>query len=856
MQRPIYSRRILFLLLAALLFLSPNAFAQVAEDDSVTFTIENPLQTVPQQYEVLGIEVTGLTTTRRQFVISQLGFQTGSTITVPGPDVSSAIERLYRTGLFTNIKIIRQRTTPEGIYLEVRLQERPKLETYFITGVGGSEREDIRDRLNILPGFAVTKATKVQGVNTIQRYFKNEGHWGTTVDVRTGEVDTVRNTVILYFDVNPGERLEVKDIDFRGNEAFGDGDLQDALGEIKEDKWWKFFSKKTITEEKLETAKQNLETFYEAHGYLDFRITADSVYTFPYIQDRLFFFNTPATGIKVRLSVFEGEQYHVSDINWVGNTLYTDEQLSEVLGFEQGDVFNRTEFEQNLRFSQGGADVTSLYQNRGYLFFTAREEIEFVADDSVDVTINIYEGEIATIDEVSFTGNVETHDNVIRRNLHTIPGNTYSRRAVIRTVRELGTIGYFRPASIRPNLMPNRENNTVDITYTVEPSQSTDTFEFSGGYGGSRIGLILSARVSFGNFSLERALNGEGWNPIPSGDGQTLSLGIQISGNGYQSYSFSFTEPWLAGRPNSLGISASYNVLSIIGSDQTNKLLSTSVSLGRRLDWPDDYFTQQTILNYRLYDISGGRFLLDEGRSATLGLTSVIERNSLDNFISPTRGSKLQLTTAVGIPVPGLRQYYKVESLFAWHTTLIGKLVLTTSVQYGYLGYFSDVNRSNFQRYVLGGTPLQQRQSFLTDNISLRGYPGGRGQGIAPRICEINAPLGQCPPRAVRQVGGRLFSKYSLELRIPLVQERQIQVIPYTFFDAGNAYLNFETFAPFEVKRATGFGVRIYLPILGLVDLSYGYRLDSIPATLLDGSPTNDVMAGEWQFLFNLGTSF
>ncbi len=847
MQQFIVSRRILFLFLAIILFTTQKAFTQEVNQDSVTFTIENPLETVPQEYEVLGIEVTGLTATRREFVISQLGFRTGSTITIPGTDISSAIERLYRTGLFTDIKIIKKRTTPEGIYLEIRLQERPKLETYFITGIGDSEREDIKELLNILPGFAVTKATKVQAVNTIQRYFKSEGYWGTTVDVRTGEVDTVRNTVILYFEVNPGERLEIKDISFTGNEAFGDDKLQDALGAIQEDKWWKFFSKKTITQEELEKAKENLEAFYEAHGYLDFRVLSDSVYTFDYTQDRLFFFNTPATGIKVQLKVAEGPQYRVRDITWMGNTLFTDEQLSDILGFEKGEVFNRTKFDQNLRFNQGGQAVMSLYQNRGYLFSTVQPEIEIVAGDSLDITLHIYEGEIATINEVSFVGNTETHDNVVRRNLRTIPGNTYSRRAVIRTIRELGTIGYFRPASIKPQLIPHRETNTVDIVYTLEPSQSTDSFEFSGGYGGERIGLILSARVSFNNFSLERALNGEGWNPIPSGDGQKLSLGIQISGRGYQSYSLSFREPWLGGRPNSFGVSASYNVLNIIGSEQTNKLLSTSVSLGRRLDWPDDYFTQQTILQYRLYDISGGRFLLEEGSSATLSLTSVIERNSLDNFISPTRGSKLKLTTAVGLPIPGLRQYYKVESLFAYHTTLIGKLVLTNSVQFGYLGYFGEDNRSNFQRYVLGGTPLQQRQSFLTDNISLRGYPGGRGQGIAPRIREGGG---------IRQIGGRLFSKYSLELRIPLVQEKQIQVIPYTFFDAGNAYLNFETFAPFEVKRAVGFGVRVYLPILGLVDLSYGYRLDSIPATLIDGTPANDVRAGEWQFLFNLGAAF
>ncbi len=837
-------------MLAGIFFIWQPALSQEAGQDSVSFTIENPMSTAPQQYEVLGIEITGLTTTRPEFVVSQLGFQTGSTISIPGQDMSSAIQRLYRTGLFTDIQIIRQRAVDGGIYLEVRLQEQPKLETYVIEGVKNSHRDDIKDLLNILPGFAISQSMKVQAVNTIQRYFNEEGYWRTTVEVETRDENAVRNTAVLYFDVNPGERLEIKEITFAGNEAFSDKTLRGALDEIKEDRWWKFFSKKTFNEEKFDAAKENLKNFYGKHGYLDFRILSDSVYTFPYTQNRLFFFNTPATGIKVKLTVAEGAQYKVNEITWRGNTLYSDEQLSQVLGFEKGDIFNRSRFEQNLRFKQGGGDITSLYQNRGYLFFTVRPEVEIVAEDSVNISLNISEGEIATINEVSFTGNTNTHDNVVRRNLRTLPGNQYSREAVIRTIRELGTIGYFQPAAIKPNLNPDRESNTVDIVYTLEPSGSTDTFEFSGGYGGPRIGLILSTRVSFNNFSLQRALNGEGWNPIPSGDGQKLSLGVQISGNGYQSYSTSFQEPWLGGRPNSFGVSLSYNVLNRIGTDRTNRLLSSSVSLGRRLNWPDDYFTQQTILSYRLYDISGRRrSLLQEGTSASLSLESVIERNSLDNFISPTRGSKIQLSAEVAPPIPGFSQFYKFETLYANHTTLIGKLVLTNSVQFGYLGYFGEGERSNFQRFVLGGTPLQQRQSFLTDNISLRGFPGGRGQSIAPRIIENGG---------IRSVGGRLFSKYSLELRIPAVQEDQLQVIPYTFFDAGNAYRNFDSFAPFEVKRAVGFGARIYLPILGLVDLSFGYRLDGIPATLppFDDNPGNDVAAGEWQFLFNLGTSF
>lgn len=839
---------VLFLFALFLLFTSKEGVAQVCSQDPSSFTIENPLQATPQQYEVLGIDVEGLTATRPAFVVSQLGFDEGSTITIPGDDLSAAIERLYQTGLFSDIQISRGETTTEGIYLQVCVQEQPRLQSYEIRGVKRSQRSDLQERLTLLPGFAVTKSSKVQAVNTIKRFYKEKGYWFTKVEAVEGEVDTVRNRVKLYFDVEPGERLEIKDISFNGNDKFSDRTLQKSLGSVNEDKWWKFFSKKVYKEEEYETAQDNLRAFYGKHGYLDFRILEDTVYTFPYNQNRLFVFNTPARGLKVNMTVAEGRQYNVRNIEWEGNTVYTDEQLSQVLDLEKGDVFNQTKFDNNIGIipSQDGSDVTSLYQNAGYLFSQVQPDIEIVGEDSVDITVNIYEDEIATIKEVSFTGNTKTHDDVVRRTLRTVPGNTYSRQAIIRTIRELGTLGYFRPDAIQPNLDPNRENKTVNINYQLEEAQSTDNFEFSGGYGGGNVGLILSARVNFTNFSLQRAIKGEGWNPVPSGDGQKLSLGAQISGRGYQSYNLSFQEPWLGGKPHSLGVNLSYDLIQYpsdnLGTEQKNKLFSSSVSFGRRLKWPDDYFQQQTVLSYQLYDVAGGTNFLAEGTSSILSLQQIIERNSLGpTLINPTRGSKIKISGEIAPPLPGFSQYYKFKGLYENHTTLIGKLVMTNSIQYGYLGYLGQGQRSNFKRFVLGGTQLQQRQSFIYDNIDLRGYPGGRGEYITPRET--------LPSGGTNEIGGRLFSKYSLELRLSAVQEQQVQVIPYTFFDAGNAYRNFEDFAPFNVKRATGVGVRIFLPILGLVDLSYGYRLDGIR-----GVP--QVNAGEWEFLFNLGAPF
>ena len=794
------------------------------------------MNVMPEQLEILGVEVEGLTTSREEFVIGTSGLQEGTEITVPGDYIASAIKSLYRTGLFSNVEIVQTDREPGGIYLKIIVEEQPRLAEYNLNGIKRSQRDDLREEITLLKGYAVTESSLAQAKSTIQRFFKEKGYWYTTVDVSKAQTDTVRNRVTVNFNVDPGERLEIKEITFSGNEEFSDRELRKALSSIQEDKWWRFFSKKLFKDEEFETAKENLRSFYGERGFMDFRITGDSVYTFPYTQRRLFVLETPARGIKVNISVEEGPQYKVREITWDGNTVYTDQELTQTLGFEKGEVFNQSKFEKRLRINQTGPDVTSLYQDIGYLFFEVQPQIEVVGQDSVDLHMNIYEDEIAYIREVSFKGNTKTHDDVVRRTLRTVPGDKYSRQAIIRTIRELGQLGYFRQNAISPNLSPNREDNTVDITYSLDESQSTDNFEFSGGFGGQGIGLILSAKLNFNNFSMQRAIRGEGWNPIPSGDGQKLSLGVQVTGQGYQSYSVGFQEPWLSGRPLSLGVNMSYDLIQYRGSSEKNELFSSSVSLGRRLKWPDDYFTHQTVLSYQLYDVANASFLA-EGTSSILSIKQVLERNSTDNRISPTTGSKLRLSAELAPPLPTFSQYYKLKSSYQNHTTVVGKLVLTNTVEYGYLGYLGQGQRSDFQRFKLGGTQLQQRQSFLDDNIDLRGFPGGQRGSISPFV-EGEA------------VGGRIYSKYSLELRYPAITEQQAQVYPYTFFDAGHAYLDFDKFQPFELKRAVGFGARIYLPILGLVDLSYGYRLDGIP---VPGSP---VEAGEWQFLFNIGAPF
>ncbi len=834
-----------FLFALSLFFcITGSLFAQEVSPDS-TIDIQNPMTASPQQFEILGVEVEGLTTSREEFVIGTSGLEVGTQVTLPGEDLGRAIKSLYRTGLFTNVEILETGREAGGIYLKILLQEQPRLEAYEIHGVKRSDRSDLREEISLINGYAVSESSLAQATNTIKRFFKQEGYWFTKVDVEKTRTDTVRNRVTVHFNIDPGERLEIKDITFSGNEQFSDKELRKSLDSITEDRWWKFFTKKVYKEEEFETAKENLRQFYGEHGFMDFRVTADSVYTFPYTQRRLYFLTNPAEGLKVNISVHEGPQYKVRNITWEGNSVYSDQQLTQVLGFEKGEVFNQKKFEENLRGAQSpsSTDILSLYHNNGYLFFQVFEEINVVGEDSVDLNMSIYEDEIATVQEVSFEGNTKTHDDIVRRTLRTVPGQTYNRELIIRTIRELGQLGFFRAENISPNLNPDQENHTVDITYMLDESQSTDNFEFSGGFGGRGIGLILSARLNFNNFSVQRAVRGEGWNPIPSGDGQKLSLGVQVTGSGYQSYSLGFQEPWLAGRPLSLGVNMSYDLINYNTSSLSqlsgrNELFSSSISLGRRLDWPDDYFSHQSVLSYQLYDVAGSASFLAPGTSSIVSIEQILERNSTDNAISPTTGSKLRLSGELAPPLPGFSQYYKLKSSYQNHTPVIGKLVLTNTVEYGYLGYLSTGQRSNFQRFKLGGTQLQQRQSFLDDNIDLRGFPGGNQGSISPiQDGEL--------------VGGRLYTKYSLELRYPAITEQQAQVYPYVFMDAGNAYLNTQEFTPFDLKRSVGFGTRIFLPILGLVDLSYGYRLDGIQIP-----SSQDVQAGEWQFLFNIGAPF
>lgn len=809
------------------------------ESDTTAFEIQDPTTITPREYEIREINVSGLVIARETYVVNSSRLDVGDTIQIPGDDIASAIRQIYRAGIFSDVQITYEPVGVDGVVLNIFVEEEPRLQRYEIRGVKRSQRRDLREQLNLLRGFAVTNSIREQALITIQRFFREKGYWDTEIEIYEELSDDQRNRLTLIFEIDAGDRTKVREINFEGNEQFSDRKLRKEFDTIKQDRWWRIFKRHVYTQEEYEEGKENVLQFYRDNGYMDVRILEDSVYVDDWRSKEGVYFN---------INIQEGPQYRIRDIEWEGNTVYTDEELTSFFGFDKGDVYNETRFNQNIEYNQGETDITSLYNNIGYLFFQIYPDIEVVEGDSLDVTFEIIEDEIATIRRVSFSGNTKTHDDVVRRTLRTIPGATYSRSAIVRSIRELGTLGYFNPEGITPNINPNREEGTVDIGFELDESQGTDNFEFSGGFGGRQIGVILSARVNFNNFSVARIFEPGGWNPIPSGDGQKLSLGVQVTGRGYQSYSFSFTEPWLRGRPTSLGVSMSYNLLnyrtsfftSLDQPDRRNELFTASVSLGRQLQWPDDFFSQRLILTYNRFNVLGFSGIFEDGQADILTLRGVLSRNSLNNFISPSSGSEFSVSGEVALPVPGFNQFFKIKTGYQHHYTIVDKLVLSGSVDYGYMGYFSDNNRSNFQRFFLGGTQIQQRQNFLNDNIDLRGFPGGFDGVISP--VDENQNL----------IGGRVFNKYTMELRYPAVSSEQIQLIPYVFMDAGNAFNTLKEFDPFSVKRAAGLGARIFLPILGLVDLSYGYRLDGTPASR-EGP---GLQAGEWEFLFNIGAPF
>ncbi len=791
------------------------------------------------RYKILGITVEGAASEgTRNIVLQASGLRTGQEVTLPlDASFSDALHDVYKLNLFTDVKLVEERRVADGVFLRFDVKEAPRLKDYRFEGVKKGWRDDLRKELPFIKGARLSDTDLRRAELAIRQFYARKGFPLAQATATTTTNDDGSLDVLLR--VARGARVQIGDIILTGNEQVSDRKLRGTLKNTKPKAWWKLWGHSTFKEDKLDEDLENLASYYHKRGYYDAHVVSDTHYV--RVEN-----GKPEVVLDIR--VHEGPQYHVRDVEWEGNTLYTDEALSNTLGIARGDVFNQERFDANLMGNRQQNDVTSLHKNQGYLLFNVRPTVRVAPGDSVDLLLDVYEGDLYDFGAVRIAGNDKTKEHVIRRELYTIPGQPYSNEAIIESIRRLSQLNYFNAETLQkgPGMDVKDDSRTVDLTYNVE-EVGGDQLELSGTYG--RIGLILQLRVTFNNFSAQNLFNGSAWSPLPMGDGQQLSLAVQTSGLAYQNYSISFTEPWFHGRPTPIGFSLGFNRLdysryrslySTGSSGSAFKMTNLSARgfFSQRLKWPDDKFNHQTALGYRFYDLSQRYGDLPKGISHELTFEQRLTRNSLDHPIFPRRGSSFEASLEVAPPIPGFIQYHKWGLKNAFNAPFTNKLTLGISTHFGYVGSFSSKG-VQFQRFLLGGSPFESQglnnTTFGKDIVYMRAYP--------------LAALG--PQQNGEAVGGRILNKYSAELLWLAVQTPQLQAAPYLFLDAANTWNSFNSYNPGQLYRSAGMGVRLFLPILGMLEFAYGYRFDQYTPINAEDDGTRG-----WKFQFTIGQGF
>ncbi len=812
---------------------SLNGFSQVVSLSG--FEVD---YTYPVEYEIGGIAVSGVKYLDPDIIISLTGLKVGDKVKIPGEKFAKAVQKLWKQGLFSDVKIVVSKQVGNTVFLDIQLKERQRLSAFSFDGIRKGEADDLREELKLSRGKQVTENILNNAKNIIRNYFIDKGFLYVTVDVVKDDDPKFDNYVILTFKVNKGPRIKINEINFEGNTVFTDNQLRRAMKETKVKKFYRIFkSSKFIEKDYKEDLKKVIDKYNE-HGYRDAKIIKDTVYR---VAEKL---------INIDIALYEGKQYYFRNITWKGNTKYNSKLLTQLLGIKKGDVYNKKLLDENLYMNPNG--VFSLYQDNGYLFSSITPIETQVEGDSIDIEIQIYEGKKAKINRVTVVGNTKTHDHVILREIRTLPGDMYNRSKIIRTQRELATLGYFNPEKLNVNPTPDPTTGTVDLQYEVEEKLS-DQIEMSVGWGAQMfvgtLGLILN------NFSLRNMFKKEGWKPLPSGDGQRLTIRAQSNGYYYQGYSLSFVEPWLGGKkPNSLTVSLYHSVYSNglfnipEEKKQYMKITGAAVGLGRRLKLPDDFFTLYNEVNYQLYNLHNyhyyNLFSYNDGRANNLSFTTVFGRNSVDQPIYPRRGSTFSLSLKLtppysffnkGVDYANLPdqekykwiEYHKWKLKAIWYTRLVENLVLETKGEFGYLGYYnSKIGYSPFEGFNMGGDGLMTYNIYGMETIALRGYENG---SLTPKG------------------GGHIYNKFLMELRYPLSLNPQATFYVLGFAAAGNAWSEFSNYDPFKVYRSAGVGIRAFLPMMGKIGVDWGYGFDPVP-----GNPS----ANGSQFHFIIGQEF
>ena len=816
-----------------LLALSPVVRAQAgAEAGDFSYA-------VPERVIIQDVTVSGVEYIDPRVLLDIVGLRKGDTISLPGSEITAAVKKLNSQNLFSSVSINLAHREADHVVLDIHLQEQPRISRIEYVGVKRGAKKDLEEKLSLKAGQQATEATLDQAKRVIRKYYLDKGFLRVKVDARRQQDTLNLNAVVVTFVVDRGKKVKVKEIDFEGNTAFKDSKLRwKAFKKTKRINWNIFNSKKFIAERYKEDLG-NLVDYYNKYGYRDAVVVRDSVYD---ISDK-------RVGIKVWLD--EGNQYHLRDVKWVGNTVYPSPVLDQMLGMGKSDVYDQELLHKRLFVDENS--VSTMYMDEGYLFFNIQPVETDVSNDSVTLEMRIMEGPQATISAVEILGNDRTNEHVIRRELRTYPGDLFSKTNIMRSMRELAALGYFNPETLGINPIPNVADGTVKLQYTVE-EKSSDQLELSAGWGAGMFVGTLGLR--FANFSIQNLFKKEAWRPIPTGDGQSLSIHWSTNGTQYQSLNLSFVEPWLGGRkPTSLSLSFMYSKYDYSKflwnpSDDFFKIIGGTMGIGTRLKWPDDFFTVYGELSYQHFVLRNWRdeFIFSNGNTNNLSFKVVWGRNSVDQPIYPRSGSNFSLSLQLTPPysyfnkkdykspdmLPSERykwiEYHKWTAKAQWYAALWGDLVLYLGAHMGYLGYYNkDVGYSPFEGFDVGGDGLAgYNYIYGREAVGLRGYANS---SLTPRV----------------QNGARManiYDKFTMELRYPIILKPQSSIYVLLFAEGGNAWYDLNKFNPFEIHRSVGAGVRVFLPMLGMLGFDIAYGFDPV---------IGNADANKWQPHFLIG---
>lgn len=802
----------------------------------------------PKTYEIGGITFDGAENFDTRVVQLVAGLQVGDKVKIPGDKISGAIENLWKQGMFDDVQIRVSRIQGNLAFLTIVLRERPRMLKFAFTGVKKGEDKKLREEIQIKTGDVVTENMLRTSSNKIRSYFIDKGF--TRVEVTPSTEPDTTGRLIVTFHVKRGQKVKIDSLVFDGNKDMSDITLKGKMQKTRDVhfrkslRFWKkvFWKKSRYIESDFREDLDNVISYYNEQGYRDARIVMDTVYDVAESlhkkkdQDRLV----------VKVNIHEGEKFYFRNITFSGNTVYSDDVLRRSLRISKGDPYNKRLLEENLTYNPSGTDLTSLYMDNGYLFFRATPVEVAVENDSIDIEIRIVEDKQARIRNVSVEGNTITNDKVIMRELRTRPGDLFSREAMMRSYRELVNLKYFEEQSVRPEPRPNPQDGTVDIIYHVKEG-STSQINLQGGYGsGMFIGQI---GLQLNNFSVRNIFKKEAWVPLPAGDGQKLALNATTNGSSYYSFSASFTEPWLGGRrAQSLTGQVYHNYMSnglwVRKNDDSFyslQITGAGVSFSKRLKWPDDYFIISHGLTYKHYILNNysnlAAGLFPNGTANDISYAITLSRNSFDSPFYTRSGSELSASAYLTPPFSFFSgkdysnasaeekykwvEYYKINLRGSWFLNLVGDVVLSTRFRFGFMGYYnSDIGLSPFGRYFLGGDGLSSWVLDGREVIPLRGY---ENNSLNPNN------------------GGSVFDRFTLELRQPIIESGSATIWVLGFLEGGNCWGSLSEFQPFKMYNSAGLGVRLYLPMLGLIGIDWAYGFDGT--------------TGGSQFHFSIGQS-